>query len=175
VPAETSLGHPESNIDGHGVYGFNWWTNGVQTDGERLWPAAPTSAFAALGHNNNKVIPDWNMVIVRLGLDQNDVKVSDTVWSEFLALVDESRMDGDVVDDSAQETGVSFRVHEIGRPGGGRFGQTSAMDVDQDGDLDSISGRQFGNVFWFENQEADKWVQHPIGGESKDRCRWRGA
>lgn len=28
-----------------------------------------------------------------------------------------------------------FRVHEIGRPGGNNFGQTSTVDVDQDGDL----------------------------------------
>ncbi|MBI2479921.1 MAG: hypothetical protein HYV60_15205, partial [Planctomycetia bacterium] len=35
VPAETPLGHPESNIDGRGVYGFNWWTNGAQPGGER--------------------------------------------------------------------------------------------------------------------------------------------
>jgi CubicO group peptidase (beta-lactamase class C family) len=171
VPAETPLGHPESNIDGRGVYGFNWWTNGVRPDGERLWPAAPTSAFAALGHNNNKlcVIPDWNMVIVRLGLDQNDVKISDAVWSEFVRLLDASRTDGDVADDSAQETGVSFRVHEIARPGGRSFGQTSAVDVDNDGDLDFISGRQSGDVFWFENPLVKK------GSDPKNRNGPEGA
>ena len=107
------------------------------------------------------------MVIVRLGLDQNDVKISDAVWSEFLRLVDESRTGGDVVDNSAQENGVSFRVHEIGRPTGNGFGQTSAVDVDKDGDLDFISGRQFGDVFWFENQGADKWSQHLIGEKAR--------
>ncbi len=61
----------------------------------------------------------------------------------------------------------SFRVHEIARPGGGSFGQTSAVDVDQDGDLDFISGRQFGDVFWFENQGGGRWPQHLIGRQAK--------
>lgn len=56
-----------------------------------------------------------------------------------------------------------FRVHEIGRPGGNYFGQTSAVDVDQDGDLDFISGRQFGDVFWFENRGGGGWREHLIG------------
>jgi len=169
IPAETPLGHPESNIDGRGVYGFNWWTNGERPDGQRIWPAAPTSTFAASGHNNNKlfVIPDWNMVIVRLGLDENDGKISDAVWSEFVRLVGGARTEGDVAVDSAQATGVRFRVHEIGRPTGNGFGQTSAVDVDKDGDLDFISGRQFGDVFWFENQGAAKWSQHPIGEKAR--------
>lgn len=56
VPASTPLGHPESGIDGRGVYGFNWWVNGVKPDGQRLWPAAPASTYAASGHNNNKML-----------------------------------------------------------------------------------------------------------------------
>jgi hypothetical protein len=58
---------------------------------------------------------------------------------------------------------VSFRIHEIGRPGGSTFGQTSAIDVDKDGDLDFISGRQGGTVFWFEQQSPDRWTAHKIG------------
>ncbi|MCA9266064.1 MAG: VCBS repeat-containing protein, partial [Planctomycetales bacterium] len=60
-----------------------------------------------------------------------------------------------------------FRVHEIGRPTGNSFGQTSAVDVDNDGDLDFISGRQFGTVFWFEQQDADRWIQHLIGEDAR--------
>jgi CubicO group peptidase (beta-lactamase class C family) len=92
VPATTPLGQPESGIDGRGVYGFNWWVNGIKPDGRRQWPAAPEGTFAASGHNNNKmfVIPQWNMVIVRLGLDQKDVKISDEVWNTFLGRVGES-------------------------------------------------------------------------------------
>jgi hypothetical protein len=68
-----------------GSYGMNWWSNGIQSDGTRKWPHAPASTFAALGHNNNHlfVVPEWGVVIVRLGLDQKDVKMSDETWSEF--------------------------------------------------------------------------------------------
>lgn len=60
-----------------------------------------------------------------------------------------------------------FRVHEIGRPGGVNFGQTSAVDVDGDGDLDFISGRQFGDIFWFENAGTARWPQHQIGANAR--------
>ena len=170
VPADTPLGHPESNIDGRGVYGFNWWTNGVKPDGQRIWPGAPESTYAASGYNNNKlfVIPDWNMVIVRLGLDESDGKISDAVWSEFLRLVGEARTEEvNVPLPPSRETTPSFRVHEIARPGGASFGQTSAVDVDKDGDLDFISGRQFGDVFWFENQGARQMGSALIGEKAK--------
>ena len=77
---------PDSKIDGRGVYGFNWWRNGLKPDGTRKLPAAPQGMFWASGHNNNKcfVIPEWDMVIVRIGLDG---KAKDDVWNEFLAEV----------------------------------------------------------------------------------------
>jgi len=68
---------------------------------------------------------------------------------------------------STKETRARFRIHEIGRPGGNGFGQTAAVDVDRDGDLDFISGRQFGDVFWFENLGAGKWAQHAIGEKAR--------
>jgi CubicO group peptidase (beta-lactamase class C family) len=82
VAASLPWAHPESDIDGRGVYGFNWWRNGVKADGARNFPSAPEGMFWASGHNNNKcfVIPDWDMVIVRLGLDG---QVKDEVWSAF--------------------------------------------------------------------------------------------
>jgi CubicO group peptidase (beta-lactamase class C family) len=48
-----------------GSYGLNWWVKGA------LWPHAPAGTFAAQGNLNNIcfIIPEWNMVIVRLGLD----------------------------------------------------------------------------------------------------------
>lgn len=56
-----------------------------------------------------------------------------------------------------------FRVHEIDQPGGNNFGQTSAVDIDKDGDLDFVSGRQAGDVFWFENRGTGRWPRHLIG------------
>jgi CubicO group peptidase (beta-lactamase class C family) len=95
VPATLPWGHPPSEIDGRGVYGFNWWRNGIQADRQRCWPGAPEGTFAASGHNNNKlfVIPEWNMVIVRMGLDQADVRVSGQTWGEFLRRMGEARTD----------------------------------------------------------------------------------
>jgi CubicO group peptidase (beta-lactamase class C family) len=56
---------------GPGVYGFNWWVNGIGPDGKRLWPDAPPQTYLASGFNNNRmwIIPEWDMVIVRLGTD----------------------------------------------------------------------------------------------------------
>jgi CubicO group peptidase (beta-lactamase class C family) len=88
VPVETPLAQPESEIDGRGVYGFNWWCNGLGADGMRKWPGAPEVTFAASGFNNNDlfVIPEWNMVVVRLGLDeQTDGKITDATYGAFLA------------------------------------------------------------------------------------------
>lgn len=71
-----------------GRYGLNWWLNGVGADGERLWPSAPASAFAAQGNRNNIciVIPDWQMVIVRLGGDPaNDVGLLDGALLQIAA------------------------------------------------------------------------------------------
>lgn len=92
VPANLPLGHRESGIEGSGVYGFNWWTNGVKPDGARKWPGVPEETFSASGHNNNDmfVIPSWGMVIVRLGLDQGGeggFAISDDTYAAFLRLV----------------------------------------------------------------------------------------
>ena len=89
VPRTMPWAQPESEIDGRGVYGFNWWRNGLKSDGARKFPDAPEGTFWASGHNNNKcfMIPEWDMVIVRLGLDG---KAKDEVWNGFLAKVGES-------------------------------------------------------------------------------------
>jgi len=68
------------------VCGFNWWVNGIYPKGERKWPDAPKSTFAAWGHNNNNlfIIPEWDMVVVRLGLDQSDKEITDKINSQFI-------------------------------------------------------------------------------------------
>ena len=86
VPVKTPLGHPGS-ADGRGVYGYNWWVNGVGADGKRKWPGAPKGTYSASGYNNNDlfVVPEWNLVVVRLGLDQRDKKITDATYGELLA------------------------------------------------------------------------------------------
>jgi CubicO group peptidase (beta-lactamase class C family) len=53
----------------HGRYGFYWWTNDIKPDGKRPWPSAPPKTYTSHGHSANFccVIPEWNMVIVRMG------------------------------------------------------------------------------------------------------------
>jgi CubicO group peptidase (beta-lactamase class C family) len=95
APAELPDGFPASNIPGSGVYGYNWWVNGTQPDGRLRWPDAPPRTFAANGHNNNRlwVIPEWGIVIVRLGLDQSDRRLTTAGENEFLRLVGSSLRD----------------------------------------------------------------------------------
>jgi hypothetical protein len=83
VPADLPWAQPASKIDGRGRYGFNWWVNGVGAGGQRKWPAAPPDTFAAIGFNNNVclVLPAWQMVVARTGLDGS---VDDAVWNRFL-------------------------------------------------------------------------------------------
>jgi len=84
VPASLPRDPISPRQEGPGVYGFNWWVNGLRPDGARHWPGAPPGAFAAVGHNNNRcfVVPEWDLVLVRTGTDGN---VDRTVWGAFLA------------------------------------------------------------------------------------------
>ena len=49
VQVSTTLSNAwtRSGIDGPGIYGFNWWCNGLQPDGKRPWPAVPLETFAS--------------------------------------------------------------------------------------------------------------------------------
>ena len=74
VPASLALADTDrQDLDGRGLYGFNWWTNGVNAGGERSMPDAPPGLYYASGFNNNMcfVIPEWDMVVVRMGEDGN--------------------------------------------------------------------------------------------------------
>jgi hypothetical protein len=63
-------------------YGFSWWTSAT-------FPDAPEGTFAAKGFNNNKciIIPEWEIVVVRLGLDGN---IDDEIWGKFLEMLGEA-------------------------------------------------------------------------------------
>ena len=89
VSATVANAWTKSDIAGPGFYGFNWWHNGKGPNGKMLWPGAPADTYGASGHNNNKlfIVPSWGMVIVRLGLDQDDRKWTDDAQGEFLRLV----------------------------------------------------------------------------------------
>jgi len=89
VPATMPLAHPESGLDGRGTYGYHWWANGVLASGERKWPDAPPGTYSRSGYNNNDlfVIPERNMVVVRLGLDQEEFMITDGIYSRFLGMI----------------------------------------------------------------------------------------
>ena len=80
--------HPPG-AKGPGVYGYNWWVNGLKPDGGRLWEAAPPKTFAAKGFNNNIciVIPEWKMIIVRMGRDGN---VDNKIYNKFIMKIKSS-------------------------------------------------------------------------------------
>ncbi len=78
----------QKRIDGRGVYGLNWWVNGIKPDGKRKWPGAPVRTYAASGFNENKwfAIPEWGTVLVRMRTEGRPDNV-DEVWSAFFAQV----------------------------------------------------------------------------------------
>src|SRR5688572_7143267 len=61
---------------------------------------------------------------------------------------------------------LKFRHHFIDRDlPGSSYGQTSLVDVDQDGDLDFITGGKDAQrtVYWFEFRVPGEWDRHVIG------------
>ena len=96
VPTSLGLVADRSRkIEGRGVYGYNWWLNGFGPDGKRKLPDVPINLYWASGFNNNVcfVIPDWNMVIVRLGTSGRP-KNSTKIWNNFLKRIGESLITG---------------------------------------------------------------------------------
>ena len=77
-----------------GCYGFNWWVNGEKPDGNLKLPGAPEGCYFASGANNNKcfVIPEGNMVVVRMGTDEN-IDDADAVYGNFLKMLGEALVD----------------------------------------------------------------------------------
>jgi CubicO group peptidase (beta-lactamase class C family) len=72
----------------HGRYGLYWWTNDVMPNGKRPWPAAPPKTYTAHGHSANFcfVIPEWNMVVVRMGTSPiGRIAEGEDMWNAFFA------------------------------------------------------------------------------------------
>ena len=83
VPASIPVADTDrKNARGSGAYGFNWWVNG----GLSAMPDAPRRTYYASGFNHNVcfVIPEWEMVIVRMGVDSNPPEGKHVIWNEFL-------------------------------------------------------------------------------------------
>lgn len=83
VPAYLPVADTDrQSVMGSGSYGFNWWVNG----GLSALPDAPPGTYYASGLNHNVcfVIPEWDMVIVRMGTDGNPPEGKHIVWNEFI-------------------------------------------------------------------------------------------
>ena len=76
-----------SNVKGSGSYGFNWWVN--SKDGLSRMPDAPlgVSYMSGLNHNVCFIVPEWDMVIIRMGDDKNPPEGKHVVWNKFLGIL----------------------------------------------------------------------------------------
>ena len=69
IPGQRSLGSrkiPDNQTDHFGSYSHLWWVNGLEANGQRHWPDAPTNLFAALGHGGIRglaVLPSLDLVV----------------------------------------------------------------------------------------------------------------
>ena len=64
----------------------------------------------------------------------------------------------------------SFTIHQIDTIGN-RMGQTDLVDMDNDGDLDWVTGEAShsnGNIWWFEYKAPNQWIRHDIGVGNTD-------
>jgi CubicO group peptidase (beta-lactamase class C family) len=82
------------DIDGRGIYGFHWWVNGKKPGSTtNLMPDAPGGTYYRGGSRDNflVVVPEWNMVIVRLGEAEDKIPLSEEadVWNTVLKTIGE--------------------------------------------------------------------------------------
>ncbi|MBM4027810.1 MAG: serine hydrolase [Planctomycetes bacterium] len=80
------------NRDFRGRYGYYWWVNGVMTNGQRPWLAAPPKTYMSHGNGGNFccIVPEWDLVLVRMGRPS----VSDRLWDAFFARLAPAISDG---------------------------------------------------------------------------------
>lgn len=97
--------------DARGQFGYMWWTNGRGVDGSRLWTSAPPKTYSLHGGSRNFcfVVPEWNMVIVRMsppGLDAMPA-LGTPVWDTFFSIlkngVADAAVDDPVLSDNAHD------------------------------------------------------------------------
>lgn len=76
LPGQRSLGGGKSITPvGPGYYSFNWWLNGLDRQGRRLWVHAPPDAYAASGHGGKRML--WVLPNLDLVVSWNDTTLDD--------------------------------------------------------------------------------------------------
>jgi len=69
IPGQRSIGStriPDNQTDHMGSYSWLWWTNGVDREGKRHWPDAPTDTYGAFGHGGIRamvVLPSVDLIV----------------------------------------------------------------------------------------------------------------
>ncbi len=94
VPAEIPMGDTDrKSTKGSGTYGYNWWVNGMTPEG-RYMPDSPvgTAFMSGLNHNVCFVIPEWNLVYVRMGVDGNPPEGKHVLHNEFIKRLEGAMM-----------------------------------------------------------------------------------
>lgn len=94
-----------------GAYGYNFWTNGMRYGGELRWPDATHYTAALQGYNNNYcvVIPEWKMVVVRLGTDG---KKDHDLWKGFFTRLKKAVGTTEIVlpDNTEKYSSMDFKI-----------------------------------------------------------------
>ena len=69
-----------------------WWTNDVMPSGKRSWPSAPPRTYMSNGKGCNfcMVLPEWNLVIVRMGTIPVPSRDRDQKFDKFFGMVGEA-------------------------------------------------------------------------------------
>ncbi|WP_044239456.1 serine hydrolase domain-containing protein [Flexithrix dorotheae] len=87
VPTNVPVAETDrKSTDGTGAYGYNWWVNGSAAGGKFAMPDSPERTYYMSGLNNNVcfVIPEWNLVFVRMGVDGNPPEGKYWVYNKFI-------------------------------------------------------------------------------------------
>ena len=69
IPGQRSIGSrriPDNQTDHMGSYTWLWWINGVDREGKRHWPDAPTDTYGCFGHGGMRamvVLPGHDLIV----------------------------------------------------------------------------------------------------------------
>ena len=91
VPVSTPVADTDrANTKGNGTYGYNWWVNDPTNGAPWSMPDSPPLAYmSGFNHNLCFVIPEWRMVVVRMGEDGNPPEGKWWVWNKFFGILKE--------------------------------------------------------------------------------------